>query len=113
MDNGADRRRYPRFDVRLQLKNFDLNVLGEIAATTRDISARGIGCVSDHGLPVGTNLDIWLYLPDGEAVHTDGTVVWSVPGTGTCHMGIRIVKEDIKPIPIVLRTIHLKSRYYS
>ncbi|MGE5308795.1 MAG: PilZ domain-containing protein [Deltaproteobacteria bacterium] len=111
---GSERRKYPRFDIELSLKNFDLNVMGEIKATTRDISSKGIGCVSDIGLPTGSNLDIWLYLPDGEAIHTEGKVAWITrDGISKYRMGICLTRDDLKPIPIVLKTIHLKSRYYS
>jgi hypothetical protein len=110
---GAERRRYPRFDLELKLKNFDLNLLGEISANTCDISSKGIGCVSDRGLNVGATLDIWLYLPDGEAIHTAGKVMWVSPGGDKYRMGICLDNEELKPIPIVLRSIKMKSRYYA
>lgn len=110
---GLERRKYPRFEVNLALKNFALDCRSEITATTSDISAKGIGCRSDRMLPVGKRLDIWLYPPDGDPVQTEGTVVWSVGDDSGFRMGIDLDGAGIKPIPLVLRAIRPKSRYYA
>jgi hypothetical protein len=111
--DGSERRKYPRFEIGLPLKNFDLNCAGEIAATTKDLSAKGLGCVSDKGLPVGSFLDIWLYLPDGEPIHTEGKIVWIGREGSRFRMGIDLFREELRPIPIVLRILRMKSRAYS
>jgi len=112
--NMSDRRRYDRFEVSLPLHDLDFRSMRELDGKSRDISAKGIGMVSDKDLPVGTNLDIWLHMPDNdEEIHTKGTVAWSVnTGPGQFRLGINLEKEDLKPIPIVLRTIHMRTRYY-
>lgn len=110
---GLERRKYPRFDVNLALKNFCLDCRSEITATTSDISDKGIGCRSDRMLPVGERLDIWLYPPDGDPVQTEGTVVWSVADVDGHRMGIDLGTAEIKAIPLVLRAIRPKLRHYS
>jgi hypothetical protein len=111
--DGSERRKYPRFDVSLSLKNFYKNCAGEVTASTRDISSRGLGCVSDNALRVGSLLDMWLYMPDGEAIRLDGLVMWVAREGSRYRMGIELCKEELKPIPIVLRTLTQKVRRYS
>jgi hypothetical protein len=108
-----ERRKYPRFNVAMALKNFDLNCASEISASTRDISSKGIGCVSDTGLSQGTQLDIWLYLPDGEAIHTEGVIVWVCCRNCRYQMGIELRQAQLNPIPIVLRAIKKGTRQYN
>jgi len=113
--NMGDRRRCDRFEVKLLLRNHDFQSMREFDGTTRDISTNGIGMVSDKELPVGTSLDIWLHMPDNdEAIHTRGKVAWLMKtGPAQYRLGINLEKDDLKPIPIVLRTIHMRTRYYN
>ncbi len=110
--SGAERRKYPRFDIELEMRNYNRNCMGEIPMTTKDISAKGIGCVSDNPLPVGTYLDMWVHLPNGEPVHTEGKVIWICRDGSRYRMGIDLCKEELKPIPIVLRSLQMRQRYY-
>jgi len=112
--NWADRRRFDRFEVNIPLRNLDFQYMRELSGTSRDISSKGIGMVSNKELPVGTALDIWLHMPDNdEDIHTRGKVAWSMKtGPDQYRLGINLEKEDLKPIPIVLRTIHMRTRYY-
>jgi len=109
----TERRRYPRFDARLRVRSFDFGFAREMEGSTCDVSSMGIGCLSNRELPIGTMLDIWLYMPDNEvAVHTSGKVVWASRSNEGHRLGICLDREEIKPIPLVLKTIQMRSRYF-
>lgn len=108
--DDSDRRKYPRFDVELPLKNFCHSSAGEISASTRDISSKGIGCVCGNGLPVGTPLDVWIYVPGKEPQLVEGIVVWRCNDGGLFRMGIELTTQELKPIPMVLNAIRNKCR---
>lgn len=110
--SGAERRKYPRFDIELEMKNYLKNSGGEMAMRTKDISAKGIGCVSESPLPVGTRLDMWLHLPNGEPIRTEGMVSWIARDGSRYRLGIDLVKEELKPIPIVLKSLQMRQRVY-
>jgi len=114
--NLDDRRKFPRYEVSLFSRNFDANLQRESEAHTKDISAQGIGLFTIRQLPVGTSLDICLYMPDNdEQIHTRGIVIWSsLAGPAKFRAGIRLEKMDLKPVPIVLRALsqQIRTRYY-
>lgn len=102
-----DRRIFERFSAR-----FDMNLLcdGEMwerKATTCDISARGIGFVTERSLILKTPVEMWLKLPDNqEPLYTRGKVVWSKPlDNETCSAGVELEKADLIGISRVLRMI--------
>jgi hypothetical protein len=111
--DGSERRKYPRFDIDLALKNVMPESPGEFSASTTDISAKGIGCVADTAVPLGTRLDIRLYLPDGDVVRTEGSVVWIGREGSRYRMGVDLIREELKAIPIVLRTLQMRTRHYA
>jgi len=111
-----DRRKFPRYEVSLFSKNFDSNLQRQIEAHTKDISVQGIGLFTLQQLPVGTSLDICLYMPDNdEQVQIRGIVIWSsLVGPCKYRAGIKLERAELKPVPIVLRTLsqQIKTRYY-
>jgi len=114
--NLEERRKFPRYEVTLFSKNFDANLQKQSEAHTKDISAQGMGLFMTRELSVGTPLDICLYMPDnGGQIQIRGTVVWSrLVEPCNYRIGIKLEKDELKPIPIVLRTItqQIKTRYY-
>jgi hypothetical protein len=110
--SGAERRKYPRFDIELEMKNYLKNSGGEIPMRTKDISAKGIGCICDYAIPVGTEMDMWLHLPNGEPVRTEGKVSWIGRDGSRYRLGIDLVKEELKPIPIVLKSLQMRKRIF-
>jgi Tfp pilus assembly protein PilZ len=114
--NFEERRKFPRYEVSLFLKNSSLNSQKETEAYTHDISAQGIGLFTSKELPKGDSLDIRLYMPDNnEQVCTRGTVVW-LSSVGPCkyRAGIKLEGAELKPVPMVLKTIahQIRTRYY-
>jgi Tfp pilus assembly protein PilZ len=116
--NLDERRKFPRYEVSLFLKNFDSNsnLQRELEAHTKDISAQGIGLFTIQALPLGNSLDIYVCIPDNnEQIQVRGKVVWS-SAVGPCkyRIGIELEKPELKPVSIVLRTLsqQIKTRYY-
>ena len=68
-----DRRRFPRLDVPVFYRSARL--FGPRRAA-RDVSRGGIRVFTDDALPIGTRLEIELFLPDGESLRIDVRVAW-------------------------------------
>lgn len=105
----SDKRKYPRFQVSIPVGHIRCNGK-DVVSHTFDISSDGIGLVMDSELPLGQTIDMSLHMPDnGESINFHGKAVWmSVAGSNRYRAGIVIEPEHIKPIPLVLRTIHLR-----
>lgn len=102
-----EKRKYLRFTITIPLNHCRLDS-GRIGkAQTKDISAQGIGIVTDEELAPKTLLDIWITMPDnGEQIHAKGEVVWvRKAGANNYHIGTNLKDSRLKPIPIVLRTV--------
>jgi len=113
--NLLDKRKSPRFPVTIFARNKDLASGRETPVHTFDISATGIGLMSDQEIPLDKLLEITLCMPDnGEQVHAVGKAVWtSLAGPHKYRVGVILEDSVLKPIPLVLRTIRMRSRYYS
>jgi len=102
-----DRRIFERFPARLSLKFLNLDSNREGQAESSDISAKGIGLVTNEALSPNTALEMWLNIPDrGEPLYTRGEVVWSrMLGQDKYRAGIELNKADLMGMARVLRTI--------
>lgn len=109
MDNSefTEKRAFTRFAVNIPLYYFDLVSSKTGQAYTHDISALGLGVVSNTELPVGRSLDLCLRMSDNaEEIRRKGTVVWSnMDGPDKCRAGIKLEDPKLKPIPLVLRIL--------
>ena len=112
--NFDNRRRFPRYEVSIFLRSIDIDSHKEIQCSTHDISLKGIGLAGNRSFPVGTSLEIWLRMDDnGEQIHTKGKVVWSnTAGPHRFRSGVELADADLQPIPLVLRTIRTRTKYY-
>ncbi len=110
---ATERRRFSRFPATISLRYLDLGLVKEGWANTVDISSKGLGLTGKDQLQVGACVDVYLTMPDtGEKVLVKGKVVWiSSDKPANYRTGIYIDGPEIKPIPIVLRTIHFHTRY--
>ncbi len=105
----VEKRKLVRFLVNIPLKYARLaerTVNGP--ACTHDISGQGVGLVTAEELPVNSPLDICLKIPDnGEEIQLQTEVVWSRQLEDSKYRcGLKIKGVQIKPIPLVLRTIY-------
>ena len=105
-----DRRVFERINTRLPVKFLDPLSGREGQADTTDISANGLGLVTNESLPAMTSLEMWLGIPDQhEPFYTRGEVVWSepLPGTGAHRIGVRLEKAELMGLA---RVLWLKER---
>ncbi|MDD5155853.1 MAG: PilZ domain-containing protein [Candidatus Omnitrophica bacterium] len=91
----------------LDVKVVDLDANKEAKGQTHDISADGIGFITDMSLDRDTNLELWLYIPDNaEPLYTKGKVVWAkMVDSNAYRVGVRLNKVDFAGISRILRTI--------
>jgi hypothetical protein len=100
-----DRRVFERFPVALPVNLFDLDVGKELDANTCDISAKGVGIVSQEYLKPGNHLELWLNIKDGrEPFYTRGTVMWSgEQEAGKYRAGISLERAELMGISRMFR----------
>lgn len=106
MSNGfEDRRSFLRLARILDVKIINLDTNTEGKAKTHDISATGIGFITDTPLTTEANLELWLYIPDSqEPVYAKGRVVWTnMVAPNTYRVGVSLDKVDFIDISRVLR----------
>lgn len=103
--NFEDRRIFARFPVKFSLKFMGHNNSQEGLGTACDISAKGIGLVTEKELKPKTPLEIWLDIPDrGEPLYTRGEVVWSqMVESNIYKAGINLDKADLMGVARALR----------
>lgn len=81
MENASDRRRFPRLNVTVDIQ---YRLLPEAVAyatgATSNISAGGICIILYEEVPVGSVLELNIYLPDGQPIiKAKGRIVWIKP----------------------------------
>lgn len=108
-----EKRAFPRFSVNIPLHYSQINADDKIQAQTHDISAQGLGLVTEQALPPGTQLEVWLQMRDNsEEIFRKGRVVWSSCISGNKYRaGIKLDQPDLKPISLVLRTIYSQEKH--
>ncbi|MFH1397291.1 MAG: PilZ domain-containing protein [Candidatus Omnitrophota bacterium] len=73
-----NRRIYERVPAKLSLRLFDLSSNRHSIAQAQDISAQGIGVLTDKKLQPLNPLEMWLpILNKGESLYARGKIVWS------------------------------------
>ena len=102
-----DRRIFARFPTEFPLRFLDLNRGKEGQAQTQDISAKGIGFLTNEELSAHTSLEMWLEIPDkGEPLYARGEVAWSKPqGADEYRVGVNLERADLMGMSRVLRSM--------
>ena len=108
-----EKRACPRFPVSISVTCYMPDLDKTVDSYTCDISAIGIGMVVNENLPPGTRLDLCLHMPDnGERIMRKAQVVWSNSlGLESYRVGIKLQEANIKPIPLILRTLNYQRKY--
>ena len=103
-----EKRKFVRFLIAIPLKYARMGIRKLGATCTHNISAQGLSLVTIEELPVNTSLDLSLKIPDnGEDIPLEAEVVWTQQMNGSGYRsGLKIRNTQIKPIPLVLRTIN-------
>lgn len=104
-ETSEDKRIFARFKVDFPLRFLASAFSNEKNARSVDISAKGIGFVSEERLPTHEPLELWLDLSDNaEPIYLRGNVVWSTPfGNNNYRSGINLEKADLMGLARVLR----------
>jgi Tfp pilus assembly protein PilZ len=105
-----EKRKLVRFLIAIPLKHLKLSLKDLSSSFTHDISAQGIGLITAEELPINTPLFLCLKIPDnGEEIPLEVEVIWSARMESSRYRsGLRLRNNQIKPIPLVLRTIYSK-----
>ena len=100
-----DRRVFQRFSIRFPLRFLDMKNSREGNGESLDISAKGIGLITNMALQPKAPLEIWLSIPDrGEPLYTRGEVVWSKPESAAEYrVGVNLEKADLMSLSRILR----------
>ena len=109
-ENMEDRRIFERFTARFPLRFLSAVENKEGQAVTRDISAKGVGFVTDEELVPHTGLEMWFEVPDkGEPIYARGQVAWLRRAEpAKFRAGVELEKADFMGISRVLRAIESK-----
>ena len=100
-----DRRIFERINTKMPLRFLNPTNGREGTADTVDISANGLGLVTNENLSATAPLEMWLGIPDQhEPLYTRGEVAWSktLPETGQQRVGVRLEKAELMGLARVL-----------
>jgi hypothetical protein len=106
-DIMQDNRIFARQDVKFPIRFLDPNTGREGEAETTDISANGLGLVTEKSLAARTPLEIWLDIPDQhEPLYVRGNVIWAedvgYSGSGQQRVGVRLERAELMGLARVL-----------
>lgn len=105
-----DRRVFERIDTRLPLRFLNPENGQEGEAETLDISANGIGFVTNAEVAATAPLEMWLSIPDQhDPFYTRGEVAWAdvSPVTGQRRVGVRLDRAEFMGLG---RALWMKKR---
>ena len=100
-----DRRVFERIKTKIPLRFLNPTNGREGTADTVDISANGLGLITNEDLSTLTPLEIWLDIPDyREPFYTRGEVVWSEPSAdiNQYRVGVQLEKAELMGLARVL-----------
>ena len=105
-----DRRVFARIDAQMPLRFLDPSSGQEGKGDTFDVSANGLGLLTDNSLAIKTPLEIWLDIPDHhDPFYTRGEVAWCEPSHDSPQkrIGIQLEKAELMGLA---RVMWLKRR---
>lgn len=100
-----DNRIFERFEKQFPARFIGMDSGKEGLAQTFDVSAKGLGLLTDQDLKSHTALEIWLDVPNSkDPLYTRGQVVWSRPeGRDSYRAGIELERADFMGVSRLLR----------
>ena len=101
-----DHRIFERFPVNLPARYLNLDTGREGLANTHDVSAKGLGLLTNADLKLHACLEIWLEMKDkGEPLYTRGAVVWiKTADANNYKLGLELEKADLMGISRVFKS---------
>lgn len=103
-----------RFALTIPAQYSDCDTKSMYLAETHDISSDGLSLMTNRELSAHSNLNISLKIPDnGEEIYAKAEVVWSrMIYSNQWRIGLKFAEANFKPVPIVLRAIQAKAKYF-
>lgn len=101
-----DRRIFTRIKVRLPMKFLDPSCGKEGAGETVNVSAIGVGFISNETMYPTTGLEMWIMIPDRqEPLHVTGEVVWSkkMDDTNAQRVGVYLENQELIELGRVIK----------
>jgi len=108
-DEGCpEKRKFARFLISIPLKYVNISIKHLANVAVSDISTEGLSLITAEELPLNAPVDICLVIPDnGEEFALAAEVLWSkCNSSGLYRSGLKLKNTQLKPIPLVLRTIN-------
>jgi hypothetical protein len=104
-----DRRTYERFQVEVPLDCSEGNSREEHSLCAHDISAEGLGVVSDTQFRPGAEVNMSLHLPGFDKELTaQGKVIWSERAGDGFRVGITLEQTGLMEVSTILRFLRTK-----
>jgi hypothetical protein len=104
-----DRRTYERFQVEVPLDCSEENSREEHSLCARDISAEGLGVISEKKFRTGTVVHMSLHLPGlNKELTAEGEVIWSEKSGDGFRVGINLGQEGLMEVSTILRFLRAK-----
>jgi len=107
-DSARDRRDFARFSIDLRVQFLDPinNKKGE--GQTKDISAKGIGMLTNKNLSPETEVEMWVKIPHKEEpLYIKGKVIWSKEVEDNKYrVGISLDHPDLIGVSHILREVY-------
>jgi len=100
-----DNRVFARINTRLPVRFLNPVDGSEGMGETIDISANGVGFVTNQEIASRTPLEMWLNIPDQhEPLYTRGRVMWSgsAASSGQSRIGVRLDKAELMGLARIL-----------
>jgi len=100
-----DNRVFARISTQLPVRFLNPVDGSEGIGQTVDISANGVGFVTEQDISSKTPLEMWLNIPDRhEPLYTRGRVMWTdaVSGIGQNRIGVRLDKAELMGLARIL-----------
>lgn len=101
-----DKRIFERFAMQFPVRYLHAGEKEERAGICLDMSAKGLGVMTNYALEVKTPLELWISVPDqGESLYSRGEVVWSkATGTNEYRAGINLERADLMGLSRLMRS---------
>jgi PilZ domain len=106
---SEDKRIFERFELELPLNYSRIDCGGKGLIHTHDISAKGMGVISDNALVPGAVLSILIKVPNlDQELSSQGKVIWSRKSGNSFRAGISLNRTELMEISTVLRFLHTR-----
>jgi Tfp pilus assembly protein PilZ len=103
-----DRRTFERFSLAIPLSYSKLKDAGKSYILACDISAEGLGIISDNKVAPGSSVCLYLQVPDiNKELPISGKVVWFKKLGNSFRVGLSLDQNELMEVSAILRFLHV------